>query len=38
VQRVRFADREWNAPDGKWQPVTGAQGAGNGTVVAEVFN
>jgi hypothetical protein len=37
VERVRFADREWNAPDGKWQPVTGAQGAGNGTVVAEVF-
>jgi hypothetical protein len=37
VERVRFADREWNAPDGKWQPVTGAQGTSNGTVVAEVF-
>ena len=38
VQRVRFADREWSAPDGKWQPVTGTSGAGNNTVVAEVFN
>jgi len=37
VERIRFADREWNAPDGKWQSVTGAQGAGNGAVVAEVF-
>ena len=37
VERVRFADRVWNAPDGKWQPVTGAQGTGNATVVAEVF-
>ena len=24
--------------DGKWQPVTGDAGAGNGTVVAEVFS
>ena len=37
VERVRFADREWNAPGGKWQPVTGPQGAGNSAVVAEVF-
>ena len=38
VERVRFADREWNAPDGKWQPVTGTQGAGTSTVVAEVYS
>jgi hypothetical protein len=37
VERVTFADRVWNAPDGKWQPVTGAQGPSNGIVVAEVF-
>jgi hypothetical protein len=37
VERVRFADREWDAVEGKWQPVTGAQGPGNDTVVAEVF-
>jgi hypothetical protein len=38
VERVRFADREWSAPEGKWQPVTGEQGARNDTVIAEVFN
>ncbi len=38
VERVRFAGLEWTAPDGKWQPVTGAQAAGAGTVVAEVFS
>jgi hypothetical protein len=38
VERVRFADREWSAPDGKWQPVTGGKGAGNDTVIAEVFS
>ena len=38
VERVRFADRVWNAPDGKWQPVTGAQGAGVSSVVAEVYS
>jgi hypothetical protein len=37
VERVRFADRVWDAAEGKWQPVTSAQGAGTGTVVAEVF-
>ena len=37
VERVRFADLEWNAPDGKWQPVTGAQGPANDTVIATVF-
>jgi hypothetical protein len=38
LSRVRFANLEWNAPDGKWQPVTGDQAADNGTVVAEVFS
>ena len=37
VERVRFADLEWNAPGGKWQPVTDAQGRGTDAVVAEVF-
>ncbi|MFI7597357.1 hypothetical protein [Actinoplanes sp. NPDC049681] len=37
LERVRFADREWTAPDGKWQPVTGDRRAGNDAVVAEVF-
>jgi len=37
LERVRFADLEWTAPDGKWQPVTGDRRAGNATVVAEVF-
>jgi len=37
VERVRFADLEWNAPDGKWQPVTDAEGRGTDAVVAEVF-
>ncbi|AGL15063.1 hypothetical protein L083_1553 [Actinoplanes sp. N902-109] len=38
LERVRFADREWNAPDGKWQPVTGDRRVGDDTVVAEVFH
>ncbi|MFI5491693.1 hypothetical protein [Actinoplanes sp. NPDC051859] len=38
LERVRFADREWTAPDGKWQPVTGDRRVGNDTVVAEVFD
>ncbi|MEV4642551.1 hypothetical protein AB0J80_34930 [Actinoplanes sp. NPDC049548] len=37
LERVRFADREWTAPDGKWQPVTGDRSVGNAAVVAEVF-
>ena len=37
LERVRFADLEWTAPDGKWQPVTGDKRVGNATVVAEVF-
>jgi hypothetical protein len=38
LERVRYADLEWNAPDGTWQPVTGAQPADNATVVADVFS
>jgi hypothetical protein len=38
LERVRFADLEWHAPSGQWQPVTGDEVAGNATVVAEVFS
>jgi hypothetical protein len=38
LQRVRYAGLEWTAPDGKWQPVTGAEPAGDATVVADVFS
>jgi hypothetical protein len=38
LERVRFADREWTAADGKWQPVTGDQAPDNRTVVAQVYN
>ncbi|MFI5938556.1 hypothetical protein [Actinoplanes sp. NPDC051494] len=37
LEKVRFADREWTATDGKWQPATGDRIVGNTTVVAEVF-
>ncbi|PRY24000.1 hypothetical protein [Pseudosporangium ferrugineum] len=37
LERVRFADREWSAPDGKWQPVTGDRRIGNHEVAVEVF-
>jgi hypothetical protein len=37
LERVRFADLEWSAPDGKWQQVTAERAAGGATVVAEVF-
>ncbi|MET0496435.1 MAG: hypothetical protein ABW000_25180 [Actinoplanes sp.] len=37
LERVRFADREWSATEGKWQPVTAERQAAGGTVVAEVF-
>ncbi|WP_305788813.1 hypothetical protein [Symbioplanes lichenis] len=37
LERVRFADLEWDAPDGKWQPVTGDRRVGPETVVAEVY-
>ena len=38
LERVRFADLEWHAPDGKWQPVTDGGGARTDQVVAQVFN
>ena len=38
LERVRFADLEWHAPSGKWQPVTADRAAGDATVVAEVFD
>jgi hypothetical protein len=38
LERVHFADLEWHAPSGKWQPVTGDAVAGEATVVAEVFS
>nr|WP_236718368.1 hypothetical protein [Actinoplanes sp. TFC3] len=38
LERVRFADREWDATNGKWQPVTGDRRVGDDTVVAEVFH
>ena len=38
LERVRFADLEWHAPTGKWQPVTGDRVVGPGTVVAQVFS
>jgi hypothetical protein len=37
LERVRFADLEWHAAAGKWQPVTAGGGADNRKVVAEVF-
>jgi hypothetical protein len=37
LERVRFADLEWRAPDGKWQSVTADGGADERRVVAEVF-
>ena len=38
LERVRFGDLEWRAPDGKWQPVTADGGAPAGRVIAEVFD
>ena len=38
LERVRFADLEWSAPTGEWQPVTGDRKVGNARVVAEVFS
>jgi hypothetical protein len=37
LERVRFADREWRAPAGKWQPVISGGAPDNRRVVAEVF-
>jgi hypothetical protein len=38
LERVRFADLEWHAPDGKWQKVTGDAATDTSTVVAQVFS
>jgi hypothetical protein len=37
LQRVRFADLEWNAPVGTWKPVTGDTRVGTDVVEADVF-
>ncbi|BBH66570.1 hypothetical protein ACTI_32550 [Actinoplanes sp. OR16] len=37
LERVRFADLEWHAPEGKWQPVTDGGDTTTARVVAEVF-
>jgi hypothetical protein len=37
LERVRFADLEWQAEPGTWQAVTGDGGADSRRVVAEVF-
>jgi hypothetical protein len=37
LERVRFGDLEWHAPDGKWEPVTDGNQANTAQVVAEVF-
>jgi hypothetical protein len=38
LERVRFGDLEWHAPEGKWQPVTDGSGGSQAQVVAEVFH
>ena len=38
LEWVRFADLEWHAPDGKWQPVTADNGIDERKVIAQVFN
>ncbi|WP_328466433.1 hypothetical protein OHA21_46250 [Actinoplanes sp. NBC_00393] len=38
LERVRFGDLEWHAPEGKWQPVTDGSGSVTSQVVAEVFS
>jgi hypothetical protein len=38
LERVRFADLEWRAPTGKWQPVTSDGGADERQVIAQVFS
>ncbi|WP_106316527.1 hypothetical protein [Actinoplanes italicus] len=37
LERVRFGDLEWHAPEGKWQPVTDGRTGDPAQVVAEVF-
>ncbi|MEV0898378.1 hypothetical protein [Actinoplanes sp. NPDC049802] len=38
LERVRFGDLEWHAPEGKWQPVTDGGAGDQAQVVAEVFH
>nr|WP_296068130.1 hypothetical protein [uncultured Actinoplanes sp.] len=38
LERVRFADLEWRAPDGKWQRVTADGGIDERQVIAQVFS
>ena len=38
LERVRFGNLEWHAPDGKWQVVNADGGAGTDRVVATVFD
>jgi hypothetical protein len=38
LERVRFGDLEWHAPDGRWQRVTADGGIDQRRVVAEVFS
>ena len=38
LERVRFADMEWNAPDGTWQKVTADGGRDERRVIAQVFS
>jgi hypothetical protein len=37
VERVQFANLEWHAPNGTWQPVAGDAAPDNQEVVAEVY-
>jgi hypothetical protein len=37
LERVRFGNLEWHAPDGTWQPIAAGTGVDNRAVVAEVF-
>jgi hypothetical protein len=37
LERVRFANLEWHATEGKWQPVTADGGADERKVIASVF-
>jgi hypothetical protein len=38
LERVRFADLEWQAAQGKWQPVTADGGIDERKVIAQVFS
>ncbi|GLY01497.1 hypothetical protein Acsp01_18760 [Actinoplanes sp. NBRC 101535] len=38
LERVRFGNLQWHAPEGKWQPLTDGSSADAAQVVAEVYN